>query len=86
MTWGDLLLKLFIIFVVAPAVGVVLLIVLPKKVPDRWELRLFLLLGMPGGQFLTYVIKNGVDPVFWHRALYATYIRWVPPTQPCVPQ
>lgn len=84
MSWGGLLFKLFIIFVALPLVGVALLIALPKKVPDRWEIRLFLLMGMPGGQFLSFIIKNGVDPVFWHRALYATYISlmngffWIP--------
>lgn len=39
------------------AVGVVALIKLPKPVPSRWEVRLFLLMGMPADQFLAFVIK-----------------------------
>ncbi|EWM20489.1 hypothetical protein Naga_100382g4 [Nannochloropsis gaditana] len=80
----SLLLWLFILLVLLPAVFLLLLIKLPKPVPARWEVRLFLLMGMPADQFLSYIIQNGVDPVFWHRALYATYISlmaaffWIP--------
>jgi len=60
------------------------LVYIPKPVPYRWEIKLFLLMGMPVSQFLSFCIKNGVDPVFWHRALYATYMSvlnslfWIP--------
>lgn len=39
------------------ALGLVALIKLPKPVPSRWEVRLFLLMGMPADQFLGFVIK-----------------------------
>lgn len=42
------------------ALGVVALIKLPKPVPSRWEVRLFLLMGMPADQFLAFVIKVGM--------------------------
>ena len=41
------------------ALGLVALIKLPKPVPSRWEVRLFLLMGMPADQFLGFVIKVG---------------------------
>jgi omega-hydroxy-beta-dihydromenaquinone-9 sulfotransferase len=71
----------------ASVMFVIALVKLPKPVPDRWEIRLFLLMGMPAETFLRFTILNGVDPVFWHRALYATYISlmnsffWIPKEQ-----
>jgi len=59
-------------------------IYIPQSIPYRWEVRLFLLMGMPVGQFLNLLIQNGVDPVFWHRALYGLYVSlinslfWIP--------
>lgn len=90
-TWLDILGILFLVFVVAPIVFIVALVKLPKPMPERWEIRLFLLLGMPANQFLGYVIQNGVDPVFWHRAMYATYISmmnmcfWIPAEEEAFP-
>jgi len=62
-------------------------IYIPKPVPYRWEIKLFLLMGMPISQFLSFCIKNGIDPVFWHRFLYASYMSllnslfWIPKEQ-----
>lgn len=53
----SLLLWLFILLVLLPAVFLLLLIKLPKPVPARWEVRLFLLMGMPADQFLSYIIQ-----------------------------
>ena len=53
----SLLLWLFILMVLLPAVFLLLLIKLPKPVPARWEVRLFLLMGMPADQFLSYIIQ-----------------------------
>ena len=39
------------------AVGLYLLAKLPRPVPFRWEVRLFLLMGMPADQYLAFVIK-----------------------------
>jgi hypothetical protein len=41
------------------ALGLWALVKLPKPVPSRWEVRLFLLMGMPADQFLAFVIKVG---------------------------
>lgn len=51
LLWGWLALLLL------GAVGLWALIKLPKPVPARWEVRLFLLMGMPADQFLAFVIK-----------------------------
>lgn len=39
------------------ALGLWALITLPKPVPSRWEVRLFLLMGMPADQYLAFIIK-----------------------------
>lgn len=39
------------------ALGLWALIKLPGPVPYRWEVRLFLLMGMPADQFLAFIIK-----------------------------
>jgi hypothetical protein len=56
----SLLLTLFLLFTLFPVVFILLLIYVPKPVPDRWEVRLFLLMGMPADQFLSFIIKVGV--------------------------
>jgi hypothetical protein len=61
LAWAGLAL------VVLSALGLLALIKLPKPVPSRWEVRLFLLMGMPAGQYLAFIIKvrRGVRRAFW---------------------
>lgn len=42
---------------VASGLALWALIKLPKPVPARWEVRLFLLMGMPADQYLAFIIK-----------------------------
>lgn len=42
---------------VASGLALWALIKLPKPVPARWEVRLFLLMGMPADQYLSFIIK-----------------------------
>ncbi|GAB5037408.1 sulfotransferase family protein [Nannochloropsis oceanica] len=80
----SLFVTLVVVLVVLPAFLLLLLVKLPKPMPYRWDVRYFLLMGMPADQFLSLILKNGIDPVFYHRALYATYISlmgtffWIP--------
>lgn len=55
----SLLTLVLLCTVLLPAVFLLLLIKLPKPVPARWEVRLFLLMGMPAEQFLAFVVKVG---------------------------
>jgi hypothetical protein len=57
----SLLLTLFLLLVVLPAFLLLLLIKLPKPVPHRWEVRFFLLMGMPADQFLSFILKVGTE-------------------------
>lgn len=50
-------------FLLLCALGLWALIKLPKPVPARWEVRLFLLMGMPADQFLAFIIKVRVGDV-----------------------
>lgn len=54
---ASILLILFLIFVVIPITALLALIYIPKPAPDRWEVRLFLLMGMPANQFLSFMIQ-----------------------------
>lgn len=59
----------------ASALALWALIKLPRPVPARWEVRLFLLMGMPADQYLAFIIKvrafvwdglgegGGIDPL-----------------------
>jgi hypothetical protein len=40
----------------------------------RGQVRLFLLVGMRTRDLLRLMVLHGVDPVFWHRGLYALYV------------
>jgi len=67
------MLSLFELWAISSAIFVIFVIgviKIPKPVPYRWEVKLFLLMGMPVSQFMSFCIKNGVDPVFWHRFFY----------------
>jgi hypothetical protein len=68
----------------AQALLLLALIKLPKPIPERWQVKLFILQSMPAPQFLRLVVENGVDPVFDHRAFWACYLScmnwlfWIP--------
>ncbi len=53
----SLLIALFLVLVVLPAFLLLLLVKLPKPMPYRWDVRYFLLMGMPADQFLSFILK-----------------------------
>ena len=61
MAHQSILVTLFVIFVVLPVVGLLALVYIPKPAPDRWEVRLFLLMGMPANQFLSFMVQVSDD-------------------------
>lgn len=53
----SLFVTLVVVLVVLPAFLLLLLVKLPKPMPYRWDVRYFLLMGMPADQFLSLILK-----------------------------
>jgi hypothetical protein len=65
VVWGALVIHGLLLLAVAA---------LPRPIYQRWSVKVFAFRGMSARQFLGLVVCNGVDPVFYHRAVYATYL------------